>query len=194
MTENKIELITYRKIAEQLIGAITINIAGVSINQEEAIKEVYGLVKKARIIITTGKGRSGYIAQFFAQRLSHILEIGKVWFIDDSTTPSISEDCLVIMVTGSGETRSQIEIAKEVKEIGAKLVVATSKPKSTIGKLADVLILISGRNTKESESVLPLGTGFELAALVVLEALNGYIIKKDKVPPEKLKNSHRNLE
>ena len=123
----------YQKVAEQLVGAIVMNVTSVSLNQEEAIEKIYNLVKEARIIITTGKGRSGYIAQFFAQRLSHILEVGKVWFIDDSTTPSISEDCLVIMVTGSGETRSQIEIAKEVKEIGAKLVVATSKPESTIG-------------------------------------------------------------
>jgi len=185
---------TYQEIAEQLIGSITINIANVSLNQEEAIEKIYKLIKKARFIITTGKGRSGYIAQFFANRLGHIEGLGKVWFVDDSTAPGAYESDLVIMISGSGETKSQKENAKTAKKDGAKLIVITSYPESAIGKLADIVIVISGRDIGESESVLPLGTKFELTVLVILEALNGYIIEKDEISEKVIKDRHRNLE
>ena len=99
------------------------------------------------------------------------------------------------MFTGSGETKGQLSIAKAAKEIGAKLIVVTTFPEeSTIGKLADVVIEVPGRNTEEPENIMPLGTKFELTALVLFEVLNAYIIKKDKVSPENLREIHRNLE
>lgn len=194
-TETKTEEITFSNIAQELISAISFNASSVSVTQEEEFEKVYELTKKARVIITTGTGRSGLIAQFFAQRLHHILQtIGKVYFIDDTTTPSVSEDCLVIMITGSGETKTQLTLARKVKELKASLVVITSYSDSSIGELADVRIEVSGRSMEESESIMPLGTKFELTVLVILETLNGYLLKRDNISPQKVGEIHRNLE
>lgn len=197
MTETKKETeeITFPEIAQELISAISFNASNISVAQEEKFEKIYELIKKAPIIITTGAGRSGFIAQFVVQRLFHALqEVGKVYFIHDTTRPKISKDCAIIMFTGSGETKGQISKAIEAKEIEAKLIVITSFPNSTIGKLADIVIEVPGRNTEESENIMPLGTKFELTALVLLEVLNGYIIEKDKISPERLKEMHTNLE
>ena len=188
--------ITYHEVAQELISAISFNASSISVAQEEEFREIHKLVKESRIVITSGAGRSGLISQFIVQRLFHALQIiGKTYYINDTTRPRISKDCAIIMFSGSGETKGQISIAKEAKEIGAGLVVVTSFPdESTIGKLANIVIKVPGRSSEESEDVMPLGTKFELTALVLFEALNGYIIKKDKVSPEKLREMHRNLE
>ncbi|MCK4592138.1 SIS domain-containing protein [Candidatus Parcubacteria bacterium] len=190
------EEIVFHEIAQELISAISFNAGSISVAQEEKFEKIYELIKKAPIIITTGAGRSGFIAQFIVQRLFHALQIvGKAYYIDDTTRPRISKDCAVIMFTGSGETKGQLSIAKAAKEIGAKLIVVTTFPEeSTIGKLADIVIEVPGRNTEEPENIMPLGTKFELTALVLFEVLNAYIIKKDKITPEKLREMHRNLE
>ena len=65
-TETKTEKITFSNVAQELISAISFNASSVFVTQEEEFEKVYELTKKARVIITTGTGRSGLIAQFFA--------------------------------------------------------------------------------------------------------------------------------
>ena len=179
MTTIEDEDTAFPKIAQELISAISFNASSISVAQEKEFRKIHKLVKESRIVITSGAGRSGLIAQFIVQRLFHALQIiGKNYYIDDTTRPRISKDCAIIMFSGSGETKGQISIAREAKEIGAKLVVVTSFPdESTIGELADIVIKVPGRSPDESEDVMPLGTKFELTVLVLFEALNGYIIK-----------------
>ena len=98
------------------------------------------------------------------------------------------------MITGSGETKTQLTLARKVKELKASLVVITSYSDSLIGELADVRIEVSGRSMEESESIMPLGTKFELTVLVILETLNGYLLKRDNISPQKVGEIHRNLE
>lgn len=183
-------------ITERLTDAIAENAKNVARSQFGEVEKLYNSVKKAKYVITSGKGRSGFVARILAQRLNHVLqEPGKVYYINDTTTPRISEDCLVIIISGSGETPSQKNLAEKVKKIiGSELAVLTSYPESSIGLLADCKLIIPGRSLKDSESILPLGTKFEISALVVGEAFNGYIIEKDGITPEKLQEMHRNKE
>jgi len=116
-----------------------------------------------------------------------------VYFIDDTTTPSISNKCLVIMATGSGETRDQLDIAEEANKLKATLVVITSKPDSTIAKKADLVLVIPGRNLEESSSLMPMGTKFEVTMLDVLEILLAYILETEGISSDTLEEEHRNL-
>ena len=202
MTENE-ENSIFRKITERLVGSITINIGDVVATDENALKGIYELMKDAMVVITTGKGRSGLALKFSTQRFNQLFlaleDMGKtmprIWFIDDSTVPPISsKKCVVLMLSGSGETTSQRVLADEAKAFGAKLIVITSFPDSYIGKKADLVIFVRGRNIEESESTLPQGTKFELTALLALEALIAYIIETENIPPEKVKEMHRDLE
>lgn len=186
----------YVSIADQLTDTVAENAKNVAATQFGEIEKLYRYAKEAGFIITSGKGRSGFMARFFAQRLSHVLLTpGKVYYINDTTTPRINKNSLVVIISGSGETGTQVKLANDVKKIiGAKLAVVTSNPNSSIARIADVIIVVPGRNTEESESILPLGTKFEISALVVLEAFNGYIIEKDGITPQKLAEMHRNKE
>lgn len=186
----------YLSVTERLIDAVAENAKNVAATQFGEIEKLYEYAKNAEFVITSGKGRSGFMARFFAQRLSHVLQTpGKVYYINDTTTPRINKNCVVVIISGSGETGTQVRLANEVKNIiGAKLVVITSNPNSSIARIADCVIIVPGRNTKEPESILPLGTKFEISALAVLEAFNGYVIEKDGITPQKLEEMHRNKE
>lgn len=116
-----------------------------------------------------------------------------VYFIDDTTTPSISDKCLVIMGTGSGETKDQISVAEEANKLKATLVVITSKPDSTIAEKANLVLVIPGRDSEELSSLLPMGTEFEVTMLNVLEVLLAYTLERENIPKGTLEGEHRNL-
>ena len=116
-----------------------------------------------------------------------------VYFIDDTTTPSISNKCLVIMASGSGRTKDQIDIAEVANELKATLVVITSKPDSIIAEKADLVLVIPGRNSEESSSLMPMGTKFEVTMLDILEILLAYILEKENLSSDTIEEEHRNL-
>ena len=183
------------KIFSNLVLPVFFNVLKILIEQRRELFQICNEIKKARIIITSGSGRSGYISQFFAQRLAHALQkVGKVFYATDTTAPPLSEDCLIIMATGSGTTGTEKNRANRAKANGATLVVFTTFLDSPIAEKADYKIEVPGRNTNEEEDVLPLGTKFEITLLIIYEIINAYIIIKDKVSSEKLNGMHRNYE
>ncbi len=93
-----------------------------------------------------GIGRSGAVALCFAIRLKHFeKKFGhKVWWLGDEVREKINKRDVIIVFSGSGETAEAIFVAKKGKEEGAKLIAITSYPKSTLGKLADLIITLPG--------------------------------------------------
>ena len=91
----------------------------------------------------------------------------------------------MIIISGSGETNTVVSATEIAKERGSKVLVVTSFPDSTLGKLADCCLLVKGRINQERDdenylkrqihgnytSLTPLGTAFELTALVFLDAI-----------------------
>jgi 6-phospho-3-hexuloisomerase len=143
--------------------------------------------KNKRILIM-GSGRSGFVARAFALRL---MQIGFNAYVSGETvTPAISPGDLVIAVSGSGTTKIVVTQAEIAKEVGATIMTITSQKKSKLGKLSDFLIIIKGR-TKEDATIdytrrtitgeydlAPLGTMFELSALILLDSIIADLMKK----------------
>ncbi len=174
---------------EQIIEKISSILTTTNPNYDEQLTEK---LDKASRIFVAGAGRSGLIAKFFAMRLMH----GgyDVYVVGEIVTPSIRTGDLLIVISGSGETETMIAFSKRAKELGAEIVLITTKDSSTIGDMANFVIQI-GTPAQYSKIVgMPMGTTFELSTLMFLEATIAHIIHEKGIPEEEMRTRHANLE
>ena len=99
--------------------------------QDEQYDRFANDVNGAQRIFTAGKGRSGFMANSFAMRLN---QLGKAFVVGESTTPSIKEHDLFVILSGSGSTE-HLRLFEKAQSLGAKVVLLTT-PDSPIGELA----------------------------------------------------------
>ena len=84
-----------------------------SIDPEKADSFVE-LIDEANEIFCAGAGRSGFQVKGFAMRLMHM---GKhSYVVGETCTPNIKEDGLLVICSGSGETKSLVNHASKAKE------------------------------------------------------------------------------
>lgn len=131
-----------------------------------------------------------------------LMQLGLTAYVaGETTTPSITAEDLLIVVSGSGETGTIALMAKKAKVIGADLAFITIVPDSTIGKLADLTIPIDASSTKvadapQKKSIQLGGSLFELSVLLLLEAVVMGVAEKLQLddPNALLMKNHANLE
>ncbi len=171
-------------------------------------KQVNGFINAllgAKRVFVVGAGRSGLIARAFAMRLMH-LGID-VHVIGETITPAPRDEDLLVALSGSGETSFAVSAAKIAKRVGTKIVVITSYPRSTLAKLADHIVTLPGRTkiasiksyldrqiVGEYESLAPLGTLFEITALVFLDSVVAGLMAKLGRKEEELRARHATIE
>jgi len=80
------------------------------------------------------------VCKFFAMRLMH--SGYDVSVVGEIVTPSIKRGDLLIIISGSGETEQLIAFTKKAKEVGASILLITTKADSTIGDMADAVFQI----------------------------------------------------
>lgn len=146
------------------------------INGKE-MEEFIGLILQAmqRSIFLAGTGRSELIARAFAMRLMHLGF--RVYVIGDATTPRMEKDDLLIVISGTGNSKQKI--TKTAVKSGVTVCAVTSYKDSPVGKLAKyLLILPEGDKSPDYKQrraaglpVAPLNSLFEILAFVVLEAV-----------------------
>jgi len=158
----------------------------------------------AKRVFVVGVGRSGLIVRTFAMRLMH-LGID-VHVIGETITPALRDDDLLVALSGSGETSFAVSSAKIAKGIGTKIAVVTSYPRSTLAKLANQIVTLPGRTeiasiksyldrqiVGEYESPAPMGTLFEVTALVFLDSVVASIMIKLGKKEKELQARHANI-
>ncbi|MEM0350656.1 MAG: SIS domain-containing protein, partial [Archaeoglobaceae archaeon] len=124
----------------------------------------------------------------FAMRLMHLGYTAFV--IGETITPRIGNGDLLIAISGSGETPYVLGLVKKAKELGAKTVAITSNPESRISKISDFTIVLKRKFGKEVSKIAPLGTIFELTALLFLEGIVAEIMEKKNINEEDLARRH----
>jgi 6-phospho-3-hexuloisomerase len=131
--------------SKKLIEHISI-FPDVIVEQREKFDRFIEMLEEGKAIHIFGVGRSGAVALCFAIRLKHFeRDFGhKVWWLGDEVREKIEEGDILIVFSGSGETAEAYFIAKKGKEAGAKLVLITSYPESSIGELSDLIIRLPG--------------------------------------------------
>lgn len=168
---------------KEISSKITANIENVIKEiDEKTIEQMISAITTSKRIFVIGGGRSGLSARSFAHR---IVDLGfKVFVIGDTITPSAEKEDLIIAISGSGETTFTLNAVEIGKNIGAKILAITSYPESSIGKKAEILVNLKGREeqlrkkdyltrqiTGVHEPLTPEGATFELACMVFLESI-----------------------
>jgi 6-phospho-3-hexuloisomerase len=160
---------------------------------------VIGLILKTynqeQMVFVYGAGRSGFIGRCFAQRLMH-LGI-RSCFVSDAVTYQYAKDDLLILISGSGETTSTAAIAQKAKQIGGNIVLLSSNPRSTIGKISDYVIKIRGKSkdiAQSKESLAPYTSLFDISALAVLDSIGGLLMNRLGVTEADIDGRHASIE
>lgn len=166
------------------------------------------LILAAPRIFICGAGRSGLVGKFFAMRLMHLG--GIVYIVGETTTPAARSGDLLITISGSGKTQTVVDIARMAKKAGAHVATIGLQTggESPLDELAELCVKLDRRvnphlrqifaTTKsqqgERETLTPMGTVFEIATLIYLEALIAEVIRRQHVPESEMKLRHANLE
>lgn len=150
------------------------------------------LISGAGRIFLAGAGRSALVSRFFAMRLVHSGH--QVSVVGEVVTPSIQEGDLLIVISGSGGTKSLLPFIETAKKQGAKVAVVSMKNASPMAELADVVVQIGQDSSYEKILEMPMGTTFELSTLIYLEGTIAKIIHTKDLTEEKMRAVHANLE
>jgi 6-phospho-3-hexuloisomerase len=172
---------------------------------EDFLKNLIEIYREGKKVLVVGAGRSGLIGRAFAMRLMHLGF--NVYVLGDTVVPPLRAGDALIAISGSGKTRSVITVAEAAKSVGAKVIALTTYINSPLAKLSDIIVEIPGRTKVSSENdyytrqligiyepLAPLGTLFELVAMVVLDAVVAELMVQLGKTEEDLKKLHANIE
>lgn len=162
------------------------------------LEEFVNEIAAAERIYAAGAGRSGLAVRAFAMRLMHL---GKeVHVLGDVTTPSARSGDLLLIGSGSGETKSLVSAGEKAKSYGMKIVLNTIDDTSTLAKLADVIIVLPGASQKvqnemkKAASFQPMGSSYEQLSLLVYDAVIMALMEKLGQTGDTMFARHANIE
>lgn len=165
------------------------------VNPDESA-ELIDMIDQAKRIFVTGAGRSLLMMKAFAMRLMHLGF--SVFVVGEIVTPAIQASDLLLIGSGSGENGSMALHARKAIAQGARVALVSASRNSTLGQLANLVMLIpisteKTGNTVGNKSIQPGGSTFEQSLLLVLDAV--VLVLLDKMPPgTSVMNLHANLE
>ena len=129
-------------------------------------------IKGAKHIFLAGAGRSGVPVKGFANRLLHLGF--SVSVVGEISAPRSKAGDLLLLCSGSGETGGLINLAKKAKSNNVNIALITTARDSSLGKLADVILLLPGIPKEDnrrdaSQFSQPMGTSFEQLAFLTCD-------------------------
>ena len=161
---------------------------GVDQAQLDALAEA---IINAKRIFVAGWGRAGNCVKILGMNCS---QIGLTAFnVGDNTTPSIHEGDLLVIGSGSGETKTMALIAKQAKEHGAKLGSITHNAESTITKLSDYPVTVTMAKIEEGTPAKAHGSFYHVM-LMITDLVIAYVCEQIGVGFEEIHYNHNNLE
>jgi 6-phospho-3-hexuloisomerase len=181
------------KYAQEIVNELQRSVAQLGEDEAEQMAEL--LLRSGQVFVA-GAGRSGLMGRAFAMRLMHA---GKdAYVVGETVTPGIDKEDVLVLGSGSGETKSLIAMAEKAKAIGAAVVAVTITPESTIGRLADYTVKLPG-SPKDQESgsystIQPMASLFEQTLLVFYDAIILRMMEKTGQTTKQMFGKHANLE
>ncbi|MBF0795645.1 6-phospho-3-hexuloisomerase [Staphylococcus lentus] len=150
-------------------------------------------ILKANAIFVAAKGRSSFVANSFAMRLN---QLGKrSYVVGETTTPSIQEDDLLLIVSGSGKTAHLQLLSEIANQAKANIILISTQSESKIAELSkEVITLPAGTKYDEKGSEQPLGSLFEQSSQIFLDSIIMELMKEINVSETTMQNNHANLE
>ncbi|KKI92365.1 6-phospho 3-hexuloisomerase [Bacillus sp. SA1-12] len=153
-------------------------------------------IRSTKKVFVAGAGRSGFMGKSFAMRMMHMgIES---YVVGETVTANIAENDLLIIASGSGETKSLVSMAEKAKGYGAKVAVVTINPESTIGKLADIVVKMPGspkdQETSKYHTIQPMASLFEQTLLLFFDGLILRYMELEGLNSKSMFSKHANLE
>ncbi|MEJ8304343.1 6-phospho-3-hexuloisomerase [Saccharibacillus sacchari] len=179
--------------AAHVAAELTEAVRGIDPAQAEAFVEA---LDSAANVFATGAGRSGLMGKALAMRLMHGGSAAHV--VGETTTPGIGPGDLLVIGSGSGETRTLVPMAEKARELGADVAVVTLKPDSTLAKLATLVVQLPGasksRENDDYATIQPMGSLFEQTLLLFFDASVLRLMQRRGLDGNKMYGKHANLE
>lgn len=183
-----------KEYAEVVINELTHTLTSID---EASAAAFVSLVDEAQEVYCAGAGRSGFQIKGFAMRLMHMGVNSYV--VGETCTPNIAEGGLLVVCSGSGETKSLVNHATKAKEVGAKVALITINPQSSIANMADVVIEISAPSPKSAKqgeiaSIQPMGSLFEQSEGIFMDIAIMMLMERRNMTSETMFGRHANME
>ena len=162
----------------------------------EQIEEFVKALLNANKVFVVGVGRVMLSLEAMAKRFNHIGIPAHC--VGDINEPAITENDMLIIGSGSGESVIPVAIAGIARKYKAKIVHIGSNPKSSLAPITDIFIRIPVKTKLnlpgEIESEQIMSSLFEQSLYVLSDAVALYICEKKHVDLKKLWRHHANLE
>jgi 6-phospho-3-hexuloisomerase len=154
-------------------------------------------LEKAKRVFCGAQGRSGNILRCFCMRLMHLGY--ESYFAGETITPRIGKQDMVVVLSGSGETRCTVDMASMARLEGVNSFGIVGVEASSLAETLDhVVFLPGGAKTRRPQeagcSVQPAGSLFEQAAFLLLEAIVLELYQRQGSNGGALLERHTNLE
>jgi 6-phospho-3-hexuloisomerase len=150
----------------------------------------------AKRIALYGLGREGLQMRGLAMRLFHLGLDAHV--VGDMTLPPVGKGDLLIVSAGPGDLATVAALMKIAADAGARTAVVTAQTTGGAARRADRVLAIPAQTMAadrgDTVSLLPMGSLFEAAMMLVFEIL---ILKlRDQLgeTPDSMRRRHTNLE
>ncbi|AZN41677.1 6-phospho-3-hexuloisomerase [Paenibacillus albus] len=162
----------------------------------EEIEALAESVASAGAIFVAGAGRSGLMMRAFAMRLMHMGF--RAFVVGESVTPGIAAGDLLVIGSGSGETRTLAAMAAKAKSLGAEVATLTVMPESTLGQLASACVVVPAATKDGSAGMAsttqPMGSLFEQSLLLLLDTIVLHLMERKSLEGAAMFHNHANLE
>ncbi len=191
--ESRLSVDDYRKLASMVnseIGQV------LELVKPEEIEQLMAEIVSAEKIFCIGVGRVFLSLQCLAKRLAHFgFDVNLVGSVVEK---AITEKDLLIVASGSGESKLPIIITKIAKDHGARIAHITSAQKSTIKSLADVALHLPSPTKVDLgsgvETIQPMSTLFDQTLHIFGDIICLMLQERTGQTHEELKERHANLE
>ena len=160
----------YAAKREIILNELGAALAGV---REEDAERLTAAIMGAEQVFVVGVGRVLLMLQAFAKRLNHLgVRANFVGAIDE---PAITENDLLLVGSGSGNSAVPVAIAKIARKHGARIFHIGSNPKSTLTEIEDDFLKIPTSTKLDLPEEIPsqqiMSSLFEQSLLLLLDAV-----------------------
>ncbi|MNO47815.1 3-hexulose-6-phosphate isomerase [compost metagenome] len=179
--------------ATRIIEELQRSVSQLDHNETERMAE---LLLQSNKIFVAGAGRSGLMGRAFAMRLMHV---GKeAYVVGETITPGIEPGDVLVLGSGSGETKGLISMAEKAKGVGAEVIAVTITPDSTVGRLASYTVKLPGSPKDQADgsynTIQPMASLFEQTMLIFYDAVILRMMEKTGQTTKMMFGKHANLE
>ncbi len=172
------------------LGAVSTSI------DESSVANACTLICDANRVVLYGCGREALQLRGFAMRLFHLGY--DVAMQGDINTPPIGPEDLFLCSDGPGRLATVQALVGSARTAGAKVLLITAEPDSSVAHLADHVLLIPAqtmaRDNVATQSILPMGSAYEGALFILFEIMVIWLRDTLGETVQTMRARHTNLE